>query len=199
MSPPGRDARYIYQSARSLRLKTRLRLDQGARTAFLLIHAVLRLFTLGKCKRSFTHCCRENVLKFEMLRMARIINQGAKSTSKQTLFFTHRRDFSMQFVWGKMQFFELGCMSSAVFFGVHSECIDTWLRRNSRGVRCEHFICGLTPQCLLTDALNKKISALSSYSGWLTWLDYLWFNCFTEISNMQVMWVQGRSLGICRM
>ncbi len=105
MSPPGRDARYIYQSARSLRLKTRLRLDQGARTAFLLIHAVLRLFTLGKCKRSFTHCCRENVLKFEMLRMARIINQGTKSTSKQTLFFTHRRDFSMQFVWGKMLFF----------------------------------------------------------------------------------------------
>ncbi len=104
MSPPGRDARYIYQSARSLRLKTRLRLDQGARTAFLLIHAVLRLFTLGKCKRSFTHCSRENVLKFEILRMARIINQGTKSTSKRTLFFTHRRDFSMQFVWGKILF-----------------------------------------------------------------------------------------------
>lgn len=45
MSPPGRDARYMYLAARSLRLKTRLRLDQGARTAFLLIHAVLRLHT----------------------------------------------------------------------------------------------------------------------------------------------------------
>lgn len=90
-------------------------------------------------------------------------------------------------------------MSRAVFFGVPSECIDTSLRRNSRGVRCGHFICGLTPQCLLTDALNKLIFALNSSSGGLTWLDSLWFNCFTEISIKQVIWVQGRSLGICRM
>lgn len=175
--------REIYDSGRALRsrrLKTRLRLDEGARTAFLLIHAVLRLHTRKVHAELYTLLPRKctQVWDFTHGEDNKPRHQEHKWVS--SALYAQALLFHAVLSEEKCSFLAIRCASRAVFFSVHCECIDTWLRRSSRGVRCGRFICGLTPRRLLTDALNKLMSALSSNSGWLTWLDSLWFNYWNK-------------------